>query len=202
MHRGSAGAGRALGDRRRGAGGGCGVRGAQESPVGERCVESLRELVARLGNECSDRCVEIGDERDHVDNRLGGETWDGGRAEVMDLRSHEQRREALALGLESGGSGGVVGDDLDGSVTATGPRQVFGRGATCCQPPRGSRLDEDARPRRRDPQVLVTAIRCLTSPPRHAPSAVRAARSHRASARGRERTSGSSGWHSVDRDVR
>jgi hypothetical protein len=48
---------------------------------------------------------------------------------VVDLYSAEQGREPLALGLERSWPGGIVGDDLDQSVTATGPREVFGRGS-------------------------------------------------------------------------
>jgi hypothetical protein len=52
----------------------------------------------------------------------------GSGAEVVNLRSHEQQRESLALGLEGDQPGWVVDDDLDRCVTTPGSREILG----CC----------------------------------------------------------------------
>jgi hypothetical protein len=71
-------------------------------------------------------CVEVFDERDHVDHRLGGEPRDGGRSEVVYLGAGEQRLDPFALSCKPSRPCGAVLDDLDSGVSFAGAREV------CC----------------------------------------------------------------------
>ena len=106
-----------------------GGRIAEEALVGECRVERARELVASSLHQRWDRRVKIADERDHVDHRLRRKTGDRGGTKVVDVRTVEQPREALALCLEDNRPRGVVLDDLDGSVTRTCSREIIGCGS-------------------------------------------------------------------------
>lgn len=108
-------------------------RVAKETPVGERRVERLRELVAGLSDERGDRRIKVGHERDHVDYRLRRKTGHSGGAKVVGLHPLEQRCEPLSLRFEGRPPHGVVVNELNRRVTTTGPCEVFGCGGSTIQ---------------------------------------------------------------------
>src|ERR1039458_6618128 len=82
---------------------------AQKAPVGEGRIECPCVLVSAV-YEGGNRRIEVADERDDVDDRLGEEPRDGGGADVMDLQRLEQRRQAFALELVESRPSGVILD--------------------------------------------------------------------------------------------
>lgn len=87
-------------------------------------VIGWRVLIARMLNEGLDRLVQVADQRHDVDHGLSGKVRNGGRSNVVDLSSREQRSEASELVVETSRPGRVVGNDLDRSVALTACSEI------------------------------------------------------------------------------
>src|SRR5205807_2394622 len=86
---------------------------AEEATVIQIRVEENRQVVASAPHELGRKHVEITDEPDHVNHRLGREPADGGRTDVMDRHAGQQRGQPFALGDIGVAPGAVVSNDLD-----------------------------------------------------------------------------------------